>query len=608
MTQRSATQLSANQVTALPNQTLPEVDLPEAAVARLKWWQRGIIYQIYPRSFQDSGGDGVGDLRGVIGRLDYLASLGIEAIWFSPIFTSPMKDFGYDVADYKDIDPLFGNLADFDELVAQAHKRGLKVMLDFVPNHSSDEHPWFREARSSRDNPKRDWYIWRDPLPPGNTDSAVYGAGGGVPNNWKSFFGGDAWTFDQHTGQYYLHQFVPGQPELNWANPEVRQEMADTLRFWMKRGVDGFRVDVIWLLAKDPEYRDEPLNPDWRPGEIEHNSLQHIYTQNLPITHEYIRELRSALDEFEDRMMVGEIYLPTETLLTYAGTEQAPECHLPFNFWLILTPWNAADIRRLVDDYDAATSAAGSWPNWVLGNHDQHRFASRVGKAQYRVAQTLLLTLRGTPTVYYGDEIGMEDGHIPPERVVDPAALGQPGVAAAGRDPERTPMQWDDTPHAGFTGANAEPWLPVAENFTAINVAAQEQNPESDLNYFRSLTELRRESAALTLGSYRSLQTATGTGVEQHPVVVEERTAALTGGSFENIQAGTGVFGFLREHGDERMLVLLNFGAQDAALSLPELEQAELEQATLLLSSYAGGEVNASKTVLRGNEAQIWRL
>ncbi|WP_424949865.1 alpha-amylase family glycosyl hydrolase [Deinococcus sp.] len=555
-------------------------------LSSLKWWQSGIIYQIYPRSFQDSDGDGVGDLKGVTRRLEYLASLGIGAIWFSPVFRSPMKDFGYDVADYKDIDPLFGSLADFDELVEAAHERGLKVMLDFVPNHSSDEHPWFVEARASRDNPKRDWYIWRDPA------TSVNGVGGGVPNNWKSFFGGDAWTFDEATGQYYLHQFVSGQPELNWANPEVRQEMADTLRFWMKRGVDGFRVDVIWLLGKDPEYRDEPRNPDWRPGQPEHNSLEHIYTQDLPVTHEYIHELRTVLDEFDDRMMVGEIYLPIEKLLTYAGTPGAPECHLPFNFWLILTPWNAADVRRLVDDYDAAVTASGSWPNWVLGNHDQHRFASRVGRAQYRVAQTLLLTLRGTPTVYYGDEIGMEDGHIPPDRVVDPAALGQPDVAAAGRDPERTPMQWDATVHAGFTGVSAYPWLPVAENFTARNVASQETDPESDLNYFRALTKLRRESVALTMGSYRSLETATSAPIQQG-------AAPLTGGGYQNVQAGSGVYGYLREHQGEKVLVLLNFGGQDVPLGLPELQGARA-----LLSSH--GE--ASTETLRGNEAQVWRL
>ncbi|WP_188964847.1 alpha-amylase family glycosyl hydrolase [Deinococcus aquiradiocola] len=548
---------------------------------QLKWWQSGIIYQIYPRSFQDSNNDGIGDLNGVTARLDYLASLGVTAIWFSPIFTSPMKDFGYDVADYKGIDPLFGTLDDFDTLVREAHARGLKVMLDFVPNHSSDEHPWFVEARSSRDNPRRDWYMWRDPAPDG-----------GVPNNWKSFFGGSAWTYDDATGQYYLHQFVSGQPELNWANPDVRREMADTLRFWMQRGVDGFRVDVIWLLAKDPDYRDEPRNPDWRPGQPEHNSVQHIHTQDLPLTHAYIRELRAALDEFDDRMMVGEIYLPIDTLLTYAGTPDAPECHLPFNFHLILTPWNAADIRKLVDEYDAAVTRSGSWPNWVLGNHDQHRFATRVGREQYRAAQTLLLTLRGTPTVYYGDELGMEDGFIPADRVVDPAALGQPDVPGVGRDPERTPMQWSAEPHAGFTDAHVQPWLPVAENFTAVNVAAQDVDPASDLNYFRTLTRLRRDSAALTLGTYRSLETGAGQPIQTGPT-------ALTGGSFENTQAGSGVFAFVREHEGERVLVLLNFGAQDVPLTLPELHGA-----SLLLSSQDG----AGADTLRGNEAQLWRL
>jgi alpha-glucosidase len=302
--------------------------------------------------------------------------------------------------------------------------------------------------------------------------------------------------------------------------------------------------------------------------------------------------MRSALDEFEDRMMVGEIYLPVDRLLTYAGTPQAPECHLPFNFHLILTPWNAADVRKLVDEYDDSVTQSGSWPNWVLGNHDQHRFATRVGKAQYRVAQTLLLTLRGTPTVYYGDEIGMENGYVPADRVVDPAALGQPDVAAAGRDPERTPMQWDASPHAGFSSVGAEPWLPVAENFTAVNVAAQEKDPRSDLNYFRALTKLRGESAALTMGSYRSLETATGTPIQQGG-------ASLTGGSYQNVQAGSGVFGYLREQDGEKVLVLLNFGTEDAPLRLPELEGA-----TLLLSSHD----DADSSLLRGNEAQLWRL
>ncbi|GAA5511870.1 oligo-1,6-glucosidase [Deinococcus carri] len=528
----------------------------------LKWWQRGIIYQIYPRSFQDASGDGVGDLRGITGRLPYVASLGVEAVWLSPIFTSPMRDFGYDVADYCDIDPLFGNLEDFDALVAEAHGLGLKVMLDYVPNHTSSDHPWFQEALAGKGSPKRDWYVWRDPAPDG-----------GVPNNWKSFFGGPAWTLDEASGQYYLHQFLPGQPDLNWRNSEVRAAMADVLRFWMRRGVDGFRVDVIWLLAEDEGFRDEPENPEWQPGQIEHASLQHIYTQDQPETHAYIRELRGVLDEFStpehDRMMVGEIYLPVAQLLPYAGTPAEPMVHLPFNFHLILLGWDAAQVRAFVDGYDAACRAAQSWPNWVLGNHDQPRFKSRVGADQYRTAQTLLLTLRGTPTAYYGDEIGMENVPVPPDRLVDPAGLQQPGTPSAGRDPERTPMQWDSGPNAGFAPAGVTPWLPLADDADRVNVQAQEGDPHSDLNYFRALTALRREHPALLGGDYRSLDTG-----------------------------HADVFAFERTLGDERLVVLLNFGGETR-------EVGEVAGGETLLSSLQ--DTPAAGSDLRPNEARIVR-
>ncbi|MFC3861445.1 alpha-amylase family glycosyl hydrolase [Deinococcus antarcticus] len=531
----------------------------------LKWWQSGIIYQIYPRSFQDTDGDGIGDLRGITRRLPYIASLGVQAVWLSPIFKSPMRDFGYDVADYCDIDPLFGTLADFDALVQEAHRLGLKVMLDYVPNHSSSDHAWFQEALKSRDNPRRDWYVWRDPAPDG-----------GVPNNWKSFFGGPAWTLDQASGQYYLHQFLPTQPDLNWRNPEVRQAMFDVLRFWMARGVDGFRVDVIWLLAEDERFLDEPLNEDANRevigGQVEHSTLIHIYTQDQPETHEYIREMRQVIDEFDDRMMVGEIYLPLDKLLPYSGTPDAPMVHLPFNFHLILLAWNAAQIRQFADEYDAASNQAGAWPNWVLGNHDQHRFKTRVGAAQYRVAQTLLLTLRGTPTVYYGDEIGMQNVPIPFGRMVDPAGLQQPDSPAAGRDPERTPMQWDATPNAGFTGAGVETWLPLADDFASVNVEAQQNDPHSDLNYFRALTKLR----------------------ETHP--------ALIGGTYESLDSGhDDVFLFRRTLGPDTLLVALNFGAETHPLTLLP-GQTMLPGQTLLSSLNDQPPADAP---LRANEARI---
>ena len=463
-----------------------------SSLADFLWWQTGIIYQIYPRSYQDSNGDGVGDLNGIIQRLDYVKSLNVEAVWLSPIFPSPMADFGYDVADYTDVDPLFGTLADFDRLLEEVHNRDMKLVLDLVPNHTSDQHAWFKESRSGRDNPKRDWYIWSDPAPDG-----------GPPNNWLSFFGGSAWTLDESTGQYYLHQFVTEQPELNYRNPDVLEAMLGEMRFWLDKGVDGFRVDVIWLMMKDEQLRDEPLEPNW-DGVNPHFSLQHIYTADMPEVHALIRAMRSLLDEYNERMMVGEIYLPNEKLMTYYGAAN-DECHLPFNFQLIIYPWEAQVVRKAVDDYEAALPTQG-WPNWVLGNHDQHRLATRIGPAQARVANMLLLTLRGTPTCYYGDEIGMEDVAIPPEFVQDPPAVNQPEIAdIVGRDPERTPMQWDASPNAGFAEEGVRTWLPVADDFATRNVASQSEQADSFLTYYRALTALRQSEPALTVGSYHSL-------------------------------------------------------------------------------------------------------
>ncbi len=448
------------------------------------WWQRGIVYQIYPRSYQDTTGNGIGDLRGIIQRLDYLQSLQVDAIWLSPFYPSPMHDFGYDVANYTDVHPMFGTLADFDDLLAQTHRRGLKLIIDLVPNHTSSEHPWFVESRSSRDNPRRDWYIWRDPAPDG-----------GPPNNWLSFFGGPAWTLDEQTGQYYLHQFVPQQPELNYDHPDVLPAMLDVMRFWLDRGVDGFRVDVIWLMAKDKQLRDEPPDPDW-DGVNPHQSLRHIYTQNLPRVHDIIRQMRGVVDSYDERVMIGEIYLPNEELVKYYGAA-FDECHLPFNFQLIGMPWQAATVRAAVDAYEAVLPAGG-WPNWVLGNHDRHRIATRAGANQARVANMLLLTLRGTPTTYYGEEIGMENVTIPPEMVQDPPALNQPEIAdVIGRDPVRTPMQWDASPNAGFTGPEVQPWLPLAENYAGHNAALQQQDKTSILSLYRALTALRRAEPAL---------------------------------------------------------------------------------------------------------------
>jgi alpha-glucosidase len=468
----------------------------------MHWWQTGIIYQIYPRSFQDSSdasgiADGVGDLNGIIRRLDYLKSLHIDAIWISPIYPSPMQDFGYDVADYTDIHPLFGTLDDFDRLLAEAHARDLKIILDLVPNHTSWDHPWFVESRSSRDNPKRDYYLWRDPAPGDGPPETR------LPNNWQTHFGGDAWTYDAHTGQFYMHQFHRSQPELNYRHPEVLPAMLDNMRFWLDRGVDGFRVDVIWLMLKDEQFRDEPPNPHASADARPFDKLEHIYTAGVEGIHDIVRQMRGVLDEYDGRMMVGEIYLPVEQLVTYYG--DGDECHMPFNFQLIQMPWNARMIGDYIREYEGALPPGG-WPNWVLGNHDQHRIATRVGQAQARVAQMLLLTLRGTPTSYYGDEIGMEDVYIPYDQCMDPAALQQPDrFEIWGRDPERTPMQWAAGPNAGFTAPEVKPWLPLAADYRTRNVAAQESDPGSMLNFYRALAALRRAEPALNRGTYEEV-------------------------------------------------------------------------------------------------------
>src|ERR1700675_4282048 len=336
------------------------------------WWRYGIFYQVYPRSFQDSNADGVGDIAGLIERLPYLLELGIDAVWLSPIFPSPMADFGYDISDYTGVDPLFGTMADFDALISAAHANGLKLILDLVPNHTSDRHPWFIASRSSRDDAKRDWYIWREPA-----------ADGGPPNNWMSEFGGSAWAYDAATRQYYYHAFLAQHPALNWRNPEVRQAIHDVMRFWLRKGVDGFRVDVIWHLIKDAEFRDNPPNPGFREGRPPHERILPLHSTDQPEVHDVIAEMRAVIDESDGRVLIGEIYLPLERLVTYYGRDRA-EAHLPFNFALLSAPWNARAIERIIHDYEALLPA-GAWPNWVLGNHDRPAVASRVGHDQGHV-------------------------------------------------------------------------------------------------------------------------------------------------------------------------------------------------------------------------------
>jgi alpha-glucosidase len=452
----------------------------------LLWWQETVIYQIYPRSYQDSNSDGIGDIPGIVKRLPYLKSLGIGAIWISPVFPSPMKDFGYDISDYQQIDPIFGSLSDLDILIKEAHKRDIRIILDLVPNHTSNEHPWFLESSSSRTNGKRDWYIWKDPNEEGL-----------VPNNWKSVFGGSGWEWHEDTKQYYYHAFLKEQPDLNWRNPDVFQAMLAIMRFWLDRGVDGFRVDVMWHMIKDEQFRNNPPNPNYVPTMPDYEELLPVYSTDQPEVHEIVCEMRKLLDGYGDRMMIGEIYLPIHKLVTYYGKNNNG-AHLPFNFMLISLPWDPQKIAAAIDEYEGVLPVE-AWPNWVLGNHDQPRIRSRVGTEQSKVASMLLLTLRGTPTIYYGEEIGMRDVPIPHAEIKDPQGLNMPGKNLS-RDPARTPMLWDGSRYAGFS--DQYPWLRIGNRLAGDDAETQEKMNGSMLNLYRRLLILRKKEPSLLYGKF----------------------------------------------------------------------------------------------------------
>jgi alpha-glucosidase len=524
------------------------------------WWQRGVIYQVYPRSFLDGNGDGIGDLRGITQGLAYLEWLGVDALWISPIYPSPMADFGYDISDHTAVDPRFGTLADFDVLLAEAHRRGLRVILDYVPNHTSDQHPWFLASRAARDSPRRSWYVWRDTVP-----------GGGPPNNWRSVFGGSAWTWDPVTEQYYYHAYLAAQPDLNWREVSVQDAMLDVMRFWLDRGVDGFRIDALRQLVEDEQLRDNPPNPGHQPSQGPYHALLPVYTTDRPETLQMLALMRRLADGYPNRLLVGELYLPIERLIAYYG-ERGAGVHLPANFHLILIEWQARRIAELIGTYEAALPA-GAWPNWVLGNHDKPRVASRLGSAQARVAAMMLLTLRGTPTLYYGDEIGMRDVRIPPELIQDPWETNVPGLGL-GRDPERTPMHWDESPNAGFT--TGTPWLPLGSEAERTNVARQRDDPSSILTLHRRLLALRRQHAALAVGSY------------------------------EPVDAAGNVLAYVRDSTAGGCLVALNLGASAQSLTVP----AAFRGGRILISTYLDHEQTRAGTdlALRGNEGVVVSL
>lgn len=487
-----------------------------------------VLYEIYPRSFKDTNGDGYGDLRGIISKLDYLKELGINAIWISPFYPSPMKDGGYDISDYCAVSEEFGSLEDFEALIKESHAREIQVVIDLVVNHTSDQHPWFKESRSSRDNPKRDWYIWKDPVD------------GKAPNNWMSVFEPTPWEFDEKTGQYYFHSFLKEQPDLNWANPEVMEAIQSVMQFWMDLGVDGFRLDAANYMWKDQRYLDEPIDPDYIEGKIQpYYKLKHIYMRDQ-------EQLFAIIDELGNFVAKqGNGFIITESYLNKQGIEAIPVYKqyyknvtsaniIPFNFELIRMPRDAATYRTFITAYLKALDPE-ELPTFVFGNHDKPRLATRVGLPQARVSVVLLLTLPGMPVIYYGEELGMENVQIPREMIQDTKEFTSPGF---GRDPVRTPMQWDATAHAGFT--NGTPWLPLEKEFKTKNVQEELTDPDSMLNLYRVLLRMRSQDKAFIEGVYKEWDT----GNDQ-------------------------VFAYARSHPESTKLIILNFSDKEQKCRMP---------------------------------------
>ena len=478
------------------------------------WWRSAAIYEIAPISFQDSDGDGKGDLGGLMSRIDYLKWLGVDAVWLTPIYKSPFRDFGYDISDYCSVDPAFGSLDKFDELLAALHEAGIRLILDLVPNHTADDHEWFVESRSSRNSAKADWYIWADAA-----------ENGGPPNNWLSRFGGSAWEWCEARRQYYYHSFLVEQPDLNWRNPDVRAAMADVMRFWLDRGVDGFRVDASAVLIKDAHLRDNPPNPE-AEGKPPPQRQTPVFTDDRPETMQCIEFIRGVIDEYPGRLLCGEVQGKTDRIGHFYGTER-PRLHLPLNFALLDTPWNAFSLQAAIDAYFNALPK-DAWPVWVIGGHDKQRIASKIGEAQMRVLAMLLMTLKGTPFLYMGDEIGRKRVSIPPDLVREPFEKLVPGYGLC-RDPERAPMRWDGSVNGGFT--KGCPWLPLDPEGSA-NVSAQQSEERSILALFRALMTLRHEHACLRQGRY------------------------------EPLRSQNSVFAFKRAQNGEEILVALNIAAE----------------------------------------------
>jgi len=509
--------------------------VPAGADGHDSWWRHAVLYEIYPRSFQDSNGDGIGDINGITSRLDYLKDLGVDAIWITPMYPSPGVDYGYDISDYTAIDPEYGTMADFDHMVAEAKTRGIRVIMDYVINHTSDQNAWFKESRSSRDNPKRDWYVWKD---------GKVGADGklGPPNNWQSWFGHSAWTYDETTKQYYYHYFYQQQPDLNWHNPEVRKAMYGVLQFWMQHGVAGFRIDAVSRLFEDPEMRDDPYLPGYNAyGD---RNIQHKYTDDLPEVHDVLREVRAVVDAFAgDPVLVTEADEPNVTELTkmYGVDGKNDEVQLPMDFQIAdVNELSAVKFRKLFNEVESNT--AKGQPEYFFSNHDQRRQWDRYGDGVHndqiaKLMAALLLTTRGTPQMYYGEEIGMRT--TDPTRIEDVhdpiGKLGWP--KEKGRDGERTPMQWDSGVHAGFT--TGTPWLPIPPSAATYNVQAESQDQDSIYSTYKRLLAMRRSEPALREGAYEAID-----------------------------ESNEHVFSYVRKSADETVVVALNMSAQPRTVDL----------------------------------------
>ena len=515
--------------------------LKKSVSGRNKRWPEGaIVYQIYPRSFYDANADGIGDIPGVTAKLSHLKDIGVNAIWLSPFYPSPMADFGYDVADYCDVDPIFGTLKDMDKLIKRAHAIKIKVMVDLVPNHSSDEHDWFRQSRQSRTGKYADWYVWKDPKGKTKTGKPI------PPNNWLDIFTGKtAWEWEPARQQFYLHSFDVHQPDLNWANEEVREAIKSAMRFWLDRGVDGFRVDAVRFMGKDPMFKDNPKNPDYKPGHgSEYGSLIHKNSQGWPQLYSHLNEMAMVLKEKKYqknlRFMVTESYPDThepveEYLAFYEGMDS--EVAAPFNFEGLNLYWQAGPWKKFLGAFHEALDNHSPLcvSSYAFGNHDQHRLVTRLGEPAARSAAVLLLTLPGMSFIYNGEEIGMRNRHIPEDLVQDPAASG-----GSGRDPERTPLQWSSDKNAGFSEAEST-WLPVSQDYQTRNIAMQRKDPNSFLTLYRQLGKLRNTSKALQRGIFEIVEVD-----NEH------------------------VLGFSRKDGRKKHIVLVNFSDKAVSVTMPE--------------------------------------